>query len=80
MQKRWPVGLGPSGKTWPRWASQRAHSTSVRVEKNDESSKVASAPSATGLVKLGQPVPDSNLSAEENSGSPQQTQAYVPSM
>ena len=31
MQKRKPVGLGPSGKTDPRWASQRRHITSVRA-------------------------------------------------
>ena len=31
MQKRWPVGFGPSSKTWPRWLPQRAHTTSVRV-------------------------------------------------
>src|SRR4029078_7172634 len=31
-----------------------------------------------GLVKLGQPVPDSNLSSESNSVLPQQTQRYIP--
>lgn len=30
MQKRCPVGRGPSGKTWPRWASQVAQRTSTR--------------------------------------------------
>jgi len=30
MQWRWPVGSGPSSKTWPRWALQRLQSTSVR--------------------------------------------------
>ena len=30
MQYRTPVGCGPSGKTWPRWPPQLAHSTSVR--------------------------------------------------
>ncbi len=33
MQYRKPVGGGPSSKTWPRWASQRAHSTSTRFMK-----------------------------------------------
>ena len=28
---------------------------------------------SSGLVKLGQPVPESNLSSEENSGSPETT-------
>ena len=30
MQYRNPVGAGPSRKTWPRCASQAAHTTSVR--------------------------------------------------
>ena len=30
MQYRWPVGRGPSLKTWPRCAPQRLHSTAVR--------------------------------------------------
>ncbi len=30
MQKRTPVGFGPSGNTWPKWAPQCAHWTSVR--------------------------------------------------
>lgn len=30
-QWRWPVGLGPSANTWPRWPSQRAHRISTRV-------------------------------------------------
>ncbi len=31
MQKRRPVGAGPSGNTWPRWAWQRLQVTSVRA-------------------------------------------------
>lgn len=31
MQYRNPVGGGPSGKTWPRWASQMAQVASMRV-------------------------------------------------
>src|ERR1019366_5476827 len=30
MQYRRPVGLGPSSKTWPRWASHLEQRTSVR--------------------------------------------------
>jgi hypothetical protein len=30
MQYRSPVGLGPSGNTWPRWAPQLLQTTSVR--------------------------------------------------
>ena len=43
MQKRRPVGAGPSGNTWPRWASQAAHSTSIRRMKSELSSRVATA-------------------------------------
>ena len=35
--------------------------------------------SSTGSKKLGQPVPDSNLVSDENSGASQQTHTYVPS-
>ena len=31
MQKRWPVGAGPSSKTWPRWLPQFRQRTSVRT-------------------------------------------------
>ncbi len=31
MQNRSPVGAGPSGKTWPRWAPHLAHTVSVRA-------------------------------------------------
>jgi hypothetical protein len=37
MQKRFPVGAGPSSKTWPRWALQRPQTTSVRSIPNEES-------------------------------------------
>ena len=33
-----------------------------------------------GSVKLGQPVPESNLVSEENSSVPQPTQRYMPSL
>ena len=74
MQKRWPVGAGPSGKTWPRWASHLLHSTSVRSMNRLRSSRRATAPSLTGAQKLGQPVPESYLASDENSGWPQHTQ------
>ncbi len=35
---------------------------------------------STGCVKLGQPVPDSNLSVELNSGSPVVTSTYSPAL
>src|SRR5438094_2720316 len=78
-QKRWPVGGGPSSKTWPRWASQRLQSTSVRVINKPRSVARETFSSSTGCQKLGQPVPESNLVAESNSGWSQQTQRYSPS-
>ena len=59
MQKRCPVGLGPSGKTWPRCESLAVLRTSVRVLKSLWSSRVVTASSRRGLVKLGQPLPES---------------------
>ena len=40
-----------------------------------ESLAVTTFSAATGWKKLGQPVPELNLPADENKGSPQQTQA-----
>src|SRR5437762_1558517 len=45
--------------------------------KNDRSVCDSTLPS-TGAVKLGQPVPDSNLSSERNSASPHPAQRSVP--
>src|SRR5262249_51562714 len=73
-QKRSPVGAGPSLKTWPRWASQRAQRISVRTMPWLVSVSVATFSSATGWKKLGQPVPELNLPCDENSGRRQQTQ------
>ena len=78
MQYRWPVGPGPSSKTWPRCPPQLAHSTSVRSMKRLRSRSVATASSSIGAVKLGQPVPESNFVAASNSGAPQPAQRYVP--
>ena len=40
MQYRWPVGSGPSSKTWPRCPWQRPQCTSVRTEKRLRSDRV----------------------------------------
>ena len=48
--------------------------TSVRRMKKLLSDSVCTQPSATGVVKLGQPVPESNLSAASNSSLPHATQ------
>ena len=67
------VSDGPSGKTWPRWASQLAQRTSVRRMKSARSSCSLTAAPSAGLSKLGQPVPESNFASEENNGCPQHT-------
>src|SRR5215831_622811 len=74
MQYRKPVGLGPSGKTWPRWASQRWQATAVRTMPNVVSRISSTFSLATGSQKLGQPVPESNFVAESNNAVSQQMQ------
>src|SRR5690606_3443245 len=73
------VGGGPSSKTWPRWASHRLQSISIRLMRNRLSRSVLMFMSETGSQKLGQPVPDSNFVFEEKRWLPQQTQTYRPS-
>src|SRR5688572_30170961 len=75
MQKRRPVGRGPSSKTWPRWESQRAQLTSTRVMPWDWSVFSAMFSLAMGWKKLGQPVPDSNFVSDLKRGRLQPTQA-----
>ena len=65
---------GPSSKTWPRWPPQRAQTTSVRLMPCDWSSRSSTASATAGSVKLGQPVPESNLVSESNSSAPQPAQ------
>ena len=74
MQYRWPVGGGPSGKTWPRWPSQRAQRTSVRTMPWERSWYSLTASPEMGLVNDGQPVPDSNFSPDLKSGLPHAAQ------
>ena len=61
MQYRRPVGAGPSSKTWPRWELPAVDRTSVRVIPSVSSVVDTTCPLSIGRVKLGQPVPDSNL-------------------
>src|SRR5215212_3819062 len=70
MQYRRPVGCGPSSKTCPRWESACLERTSVRDIQSFLSVFSTTLLLSSGRVKLGQPVPDSNLSSDENSGSP----------
>ena len=73
MQKRWPVGAGPSSNTCPRCESACFERTSVRDIQRVRSVFVVTFAASRGRVKLGQPVPDSNLSIDENKGSPETT-------
>ena len=58
---------------------QRAQMTSVRVMPWLWSSCSSTASATAGSVKLGQPVPESNLESELNSSAPQAPQRYMPS-
>src|SRR6185437_8827327 len=79
MQYRSPVGFGPSGKTWPRCAPQRAQVASIRLIPWLISSCVSIAAESTGSQKLGHPEPDSNFLSEANNSASQATQWYIPS-
>ena len=68
------VGAGPSGKTWPRWPSQAAQSTSVRCMKKLRSSSVSIASAPAGAEKAGQPQPESYFASERKSSAPQPAQ------
>src|SRR5471032_2197855 len=72
MQYRKPVGRGPSGNTWPRWAPQFRHRASVRVMPWLWSTFSSTASVSSDAEKLGQPVPESNFVSDENRGASQQ--------
>src|SRR3972149_850696 len=57
MQERWPVGAGPSGKTWPRWAPHWAHWASTRCIPWLESLVVSTFSSLAAAPKLAHPAP-----------------------
>lgn len=78
MQYRRPLGAGPSGKTWPRWASHVLQMVSTRCRKLGPSKRYAMTLAFTGCVKEGHPVPDSNFSDASNRTVPQQRQEYIP--
>ena len=78
MQNRKFDGLGPSGNTWPRCASQTLHNTSICIIPHELSFSYRITLSFTGSVKLGQPVPESNFVILSKSWVPQQTQSYTP--
>src|SRR5579871_6897382 len=72
MQYRFPVGAGPSSKTWPKWDPPARDRTSVRDIPKLSSAAVSTLLASIGLVKLGQPVPESNLSVELKGARPWQ--------
>ena len=78
MQYLLPVG--PSSKTWPRCTSSALHTTSVLTIPNRVSSRSIIGAPGKGLLKLGQPVPDSNLSLELNRGTPEAMLLYMPGL
>src|SRR3990170_7323118 len=80
MQYLKPVGWGPSLNTCPRWESARLLFTSVRTVKKLLSCFSAIFSGSRGFVKLGHPVPESYLSRELKSGSPETMSTYIPSL
>ena len=61
MQKRNPVGSGPSLKTCPRWPPQRAHFTSVRSMPSETSVFSTTFSFAAGAEKLATRCRDSDF-------------------
>src|SRR5438094_4607658 len=78
MQKRRPVGLGPSVKTWPRWPSQTRQETAVRTSIRVPSGSSLMFSSAIGSQKLGHPVPESNFVLELKRSSSHPAQRNTP--
>ena len=78
IQYRRPVGLGPSSKTWPRWAPHRLHRTSVLIVNKLLSGSFLMFFPETGVQKLGQPVPELNFVSELNKSLPQHMHLYMP--
>src|SRR3989344_1505227 len=73
-----PFSFGPSSKTWPRWAPLFLHLTSVRTIPPLLSGTSSTFSRLAGSVKLGQPVPESNLVSEEKSSLPNTAHLYIP--
>ncbi len=77
MQYRSPVGAGPSVKTCPK-CPPAVERTSVRSINRVLSDRSMTASDRIGRVKLGHPVPESNLSSERKTDSPVSAATYVP--
>src|SRR5690242_14872198 len=78
MQYRIPVGVGPSSKRWPRWASHLAQRTSTRSMPYVRSTTSLIFDLSAASQKLGQPVPESNFVPDLKRSVPQQTHLYIP--
>ena len=74
-----PLSLGPSLNTWPKCMSPKLLFTSTLSMPRDVSFVDLTTFFEIGLVKLGQPVPESYLSFDENRGTPVTTSTYMPS-
>jgi len=72
------LSLDPSSKTCPKCAPQFLHITSVRLVPWLWSSRNSIFSKFAGSLKLGQPVPESNLASEEKSSAPQTAHLYIP--
>ena len=77
MQNLFPVGSGPSSKTWPKCPPHFLHNTSVLCMNKLLSAFISTLP-LTGEKKLGQPVPESYFVSEENNSLPQAAHTYMP--
>src|SRR5580692_5453362 len=74
-----PVGGGPSSNTWPRCAPSTEQWTSSRTMPSEESVWSVTKRGSMGFVKLGHPVPLSNLSRLSKRGVSLHTEKYTPS-
>lgn len=75
-----PSNFGPSSKTCPKWIPSFSQTTSVLFIPNEISTFSLIDALGRGFVKLGHPVPESNLFFELNNGSPDTTDTYIPSL
>ncbi len=73
-----PLSLGPSSKMCPKCPPQERQMTSVRRIPWLISLCSSTLPPAATSEKLGQPVPESNLASDENSGVLHAAQTYMP--
>lgn len=77
MQYRFPVEVGPSSNTCPRWLLHFLQTASVRIVSWLLSSRNSTVP-FLAESKLGHPVPESNLASLPNSSAPHAAHMYVP--